>query len=94
MAFYVYIIRCCDGSYYTGYTRDIVQRVEEHNKGKASKYTSSRRPVELIYSESHATKGLAMKREIEIKGWNRMQKQTLIDGNMAGSKPSGEKHDR
>jgi len=88
LAFYVYILRCSDNSYYTGYARDIAQRVEEHNRGKASKYTSSRRPVELVYNESHATKGLAMKREYEIKQWSRARKQALIDGETAGSKRS------
>ena len=79
MTFYVYILRCSDGTFYTGYAREIARRVEEHNKGKASKYTSSRLPVELVYYESHATKGLAMKREYEIKQWSRARKQALID---------------
>ena len=80
MAFYLYILRCSDGTYYTGHARDISKRVKEHNRGKASKYTSGRRPVELVYSESYATRGLAAKREYEIKEWSRAKKQALIDG--------------
>ncbi|RJP26158.1 MAG: GIY-YIG nuclease family protein [Actinobacteria bacterium] len=93
LAFYVYILRCSDNTYYTGYTRDIVQRLEEHNKGKAAKYTSGRRPVELVYSEVHAAKGSAMRREMEIKRWSRAQKQALIDGSVEVVEPLGKTDD-
>lgn len=89
MAFYLYILRCSDDTYYTGLTLDIDKRIKAHNNGRASKYTSGRRPVELVYSESYATRGLAAKREYEIKRLSRVQKQALIDGDMAGLKPSG-----
>jgi putative endonuclease len=88
LAFYLYILRCSDDTYYTGLTRDIDKRIKAHNNGRASKYTSGRRPVELVYSESYATRGLAAKREYEIKQWSRAKKQALIDGEMAGPKPS------
>lgn len=86
MAFYLYILRCSDGTYYTGHTHDIGKRIEEHNKGKAAKYTSGRRPVELVHSESYETRGLAAKREYQIKRWSRARKQTLIDGDIAALK--------
>jgi putative endonuclease len=80
LAYYVYILRCSDGTYYTGYARDIARRLEEHNKGRAAKYTSGRRPVELVYYESFDDKSLAAKREYEIKQWSRAKKQALLDG--------------
>ena len=87
MAYYVYILRCSDGTYYTGYARDVARRLQEHNKGKAAKYTSGRRPVELVYYESCEDKSLAAKREYEIKQWSRARKQALIDGAASDSKP-------
>ena len=87
MAYYVYILRCSDGTYYTGYARDVGRRLQEHNKGRAAKYTSGRRPVELVYYESCEGKSLAAKREYEIKQWSRAKKQALIDGDAAASEP-------
>lgn len=87
MAYYVYILRCSDGTYYTGYARDVDRRLQEHNKGRAAKYTSGRRPVELVYYESCEDKSLAAKREYEIKQWSRAKKQALIDGDAAASEP-------
>ncbi|MGI5880213.1 MAG: GIY-YIG nuclease family protein [Syntrophomonadaceae bacterium] len=75
---YVYILRCHDQTYYTGYTTDLVRRVDQHNQGIASRYTRGRRPVELVYSEELPTKSLALKREIEIKKLERHQKEKLI----------------
>ena len=75
---YVYIIRCSDGTYYTGYTTDVKRRVREHNDGEGAKYTRGRLPVELIYSESYGTKSRAMSREYEIKQLTRKEKTELI----------------
>ncbi|NLT21042.1 MAG: GIY-YIG nuclease family protein [Syntrophomonadaceae bacterium] len=75
---YVYILRCIDQTYYTGYTTDLTRRVDQHNQGIASRYTRGRRPVELVYSEELSTKSLALKREIEIKKLKRPQKEKLI----------------
>ena len=75
---YVYILRCNDKTYYTGYTTDLTRRVDQHNQGIASRYTRGRRPVELVYSEELSTKSLALKREIEIKKLKRPQKEKLI----------------
>lgn len=76
--FYVYILQCSDGSLYTGYTVNIDKRVEEHNSGKASKYTRSRLPVQCVYFEEYLTKGEALRRELEIKSLSRQQKQAII----------------
>lgn len=76
---YVYILKCKDNTYYTGYTVNLDRRLEEHQQGLASKYTRGRTPVELVYWESLATKSEAMKREWQLKKLNRSQKQRLID---------------
>lgn len=78
---YVYILRCHDQTYYTGYTTDLSRRIDQHNQGIASRYTRGRRPVELVYSEELSTKSLALKREIEIKKLKRLQKEKLISSN-------------
>jgi putative endonuclease len=82
MKFFVYILRCADGTLYTGYTDDLKERVMTHNgetKKIGAKYTRGRRPVELVYSESFKTKSEAMKREVAIKQLTRSQKETLFD---------------
>lgn len=76
---FAYILRCADGSLYTGWTNDLSRRVAAHNAGQGAKYTRSRRPVELVYSEAFATKEEAMRREAEIKKLPREKKQELID---------------
>jgi putative endonuclease len=77
--YYVYILHCSDDTFYTGISSDIEKRVKEHNGSpKGAKYTRSRRPVKLVYSEVCATKGDALKREIAIKNLSRQQKERLI----------------
>lgn len=76
--YYVYILRCSDNTLYTGYTNDLENRINLHNKGVASKYTRSRRPVYLKYYEKHKTKNSALKRECEIKKLSRIEKIKLI----------------
>ena len=75
---FIYIVRCKDGSLYTGYAKDIEQRVAKHNSGQGAKYTKIRRPVELVYQEVFDTKSEAMKREYEIKTFSRQKKLQLI----------------
>ena len=75
---YTYIVKCSDGSLYTGWTTDVTRRVKEHNEGKGAKYTKSRRPVELVYYEAFETKQEAMKREYAIKQLSREEKEKLI----------------
>lgn len=76
--YFVYMLRCSDGSLYTGWTTDIEQRVMQHNAGKGSKYTRSRLPVACVYSEEFGTKEDAMRREYEIKQLSRTKKSELI----------------
>ena len=78
MPFFVYLLECCDGSYYCGYTKDIKKRVVTHNKGTGSKYTRARRPVKLIYFEESKSISSAMKREHAIKRLSRKEKEKLV----------------
>ena len=74
---YTYILRCADGTYYTGWTTDLEQRLKAHNQGTGAKYTRARRPVSLAYAELHETKSEAMKREAAIKKLSRKEKEAL-----------------
>lgn len=76
--FYVYMLKCSDNSIYTGYTDSLEERVKKHNSGKASKYTRSRLPVQIVYSEECNDKSTALKREIAIKALSRENKLKLI----------------
>lgn len=76
--YYVYILKCCDGTLYTGYTNNIEKRLRTHNIGKGAKYTRSRLPVRLIYFEQYQSKQKSMKREYEIKQLPRSKKLKLI----------------
>ena len=78
MTCYCYILECSDGTYYTGWTTDPERRVSQHNKGIGAKYTSTRRPVQMVYLEPHFTRTDAMKRELAIKKMKREQKSRLI----------------
>jgi putative endonuclease len=75
---YVYILKCKDGTLYTGYTNNLERRIKTHNSGKGAKYTRCRLPVELVYSEAYETKSDAMKREYYIKQMSRENKMKLI----------------
>ena len=75
---YVYIVECSDGSLYTGWTTDVAKRVEAHNSGKGAKYTRSRRPVKLVYTEELPTKEEALSREAQIKKLTSVNKRQLI----------------
>ena len=75
---YTYILRCADGTLYTGWTNDIDKRIRAHAAGKGGKYTRSRLPVTLIYTEKHESKREAMSREWHIKRMTRQEKLELI----------------
>lgn len=74
----VYILECRDGTLYTGYTVNIKERLKRHAEGKGAKYTRGRGPFTLRYQENFPTKSSALKREYEIKSWNRKKKWSLI----------------
>ena len=75
---FVYIVRCADGTLYTGYARDPREREKAHNTGLGAKYTSGRRPVRLVYSELCESRGEALSRERELKSWSRARKEALV----------------
>jgi len=79
MPFYCYIVKCCDGTYYTGWTTDPVRREKQHNAGTGARYTRMRRPVEMVYVEEQPDRTSAMKRELAIKQLRRVAKRTLIE---------------
>ena len=75
---FVYILRCADGSLYTGIAKDVDRRLEQHNAGTASRYTRSRLPVTMEFQEELPNQSLALKRELAIKALSRQQKEALI----------------
>lgn len=77
--YYVYILKCGDGSFYCGYTIDVEKRFEKHKSGKGAKYTRSRLPLEIVYIEEFETKSEALKRECSIKAMTRAQKEKLVE---------------
>lgn len=76
---YVYMVRCSDGSYYSGWSTDPVKRVRTHNSGRGARYTRSRLPVELVYTERCHNKSDALKREASLKKMTHAQKKQLAD---------------
>ena len=75
----VYIVRCADGSLYTGIAKSLARRIKEHNTGNSgAKYTRTRRPVALAYSETCDSRSLATKREMAIKRLTKLQKEALV----------------
>ncbi len=83
MAWFVYILKCRDGSFYVGMTDDPVRRIVAHNQGKGARYTRGRRPVSLVYWEKLSGRSEAQKREIEIKSFSKSKKQELVTGFLA-----------
>lgn len=80
MSYYIYILKCADGSFYTGYTNNLKRRINDHNNSKTgAKYTKTRRPVTLIHFEEFKTISEALKREAEIKNWTRKQKEIFLN---------------
>ena len=78
--FYTYIVECSDGTYYTGYTNNLKQRIALHNSGKGAKYTRDRRPVELVWKKEYRQFKPAFKLEKTIKKLTRLQKEALVKG--------------
>ena len=76
---YLYILRCGDGTLYTGITTDVEKRLEAHRAGKGAKYTRGRSPLEVVYREECATHSDALKRELEIKRLTRAEKEEMIE---------------
>src|SRR5713226_8440938 len=80
MAFWVYILKCADGSYYTGHTDDLNKRVGEHQSGELHGYTWDKRPVTLAFAQEFLTREEALASERQVKGWSRKKKEAMIRG--------------
>ena len=79
MPYYVYILLCKDGSYYTGYAEDIKRRIERHRKGQGARYTRMHEPEKIVYMEEFDNRSEAMEREREIKSLSHSKKRRLVD---------------
>jgi predicted GIY-YIG superfamily endonuclease len=80
LSFWVYILRCSDGSYYTGHTDNLEKRIVEHQAGVSEGYTSTRLPVALMFSQDFSTRDEALACERQIKGWSRKKKEAMMRG--------------
>ncbi|MDP8079641.1 GIY-YIG nuclease family protein [Phocoenobacter skyensis] len=80
MSHYMYILRCADGSFYTGSTRNLEARIWEHQNGEGANYTKKRLPIKLVYCEEYDRIDDAFFREKQVQGWNRQKKIALING--------------
>jgi predicted GIY-YIG superfamily endonuclease len=78
--FHVYILRCADGSYYTGHTDNLEMRFAQHKEGKIDSYTAKRLPVSLEFAQEFVTRIEALEMEMRIKGWSRKKKEALMRG--------------
>ena len=94
MSFWVYMLRCSDGSYYTGHTDDLEARIGKHQSGEIPGYTSTRRPVELVFSQPCVTRAEALGAELQIKRWSRAKKEALCQGDWQQVKRLSRGNDR
>ena len=77
-SYFVYLLLCDDGSYYTGYTNNVALRFERHKKGYGARYTRIRRPKRVVYVEEFRTRGAAIRRELQIKSLSHREKHRLV----------------
>ena len=84
MPFWIYILRCADGSYYTGHTDNLEKRIGEHQTGACGGYTATRLPVELVWSQECASRVEALTGELQIKGWSRKKKEAMMRSDWIG----------
>ncbi|HEY4489975.1 MAG TPA: GIY-YIG nuclease family protein [Candidatus Paceibacterota bacterium] len=77
--YFVYILKCGNGTLYTGITTDVNRRFNEHKNGKGGHYTKSSKVVSVLYTEKHQDRSSALKREAQLKGWRREKKLNLIE---------------
>lgn len=84
MAFWIYLLHCADGSYYTGHTDNLEQRLAQHETGTFDGYTADRKPLRLVYSQELPSREEALAAEMQIKRWSRRKKEALIRGDFDG----------
>jgi predicted GIY-YIG superfamily endonuclease len=78
--FWVYVLRCADDSYYVGHTDNLAMRLAQHQAGELAGYTKTRRPVQLVYSDTFGSRDEAFAAEQQLKGWSRKKKEALVRG--------------
>ena len=83
MNFWVYMLQCADRSYYVGHTDELEKRVLQHERGECGGYTSTHRPVRLVFTQAFALREEALAAELQIKGWSRKKKEALVQGDWA-----------
>jgi putative endonuclease len=88
---WMYILKCSDGSYYVGSTKNLNLRIIQHQSGKGSRYTSGRLPVELVYGEEYDGVSDAYYREKQVQNWGRAKREALINGNLEALPPLAKK---
>ena len=93
MSFYVYILRCADGSYYAGHTDNLEARLAAHRTGALRGYTYSRRPVRVVFRQQFLSRDEAFMAERQIKGWSRRKKEALIRGDWSSLRRHSQPHD-
>ncbi|MCD5410994.1 MAG: GIY-YIG nuclease family protein [Clostridiales bacterium] len=91
---YTYMLECSDGKFYTGWTVDLVKRVDDHNAGKGAKFTRARLPVNLIYWEEQVTRSEAQKREYVVRNLKRKEKELLLEKFRQESEHANKNHDK
>lgn len=92
MAFWVYLLHCADGSYYTGHTDNLEQRVAQHEAGTFGGYTADRKPLRLAYSQELPSREEALAAEMQIKRWSRRKKEALIRSDWEGLRRAAKKN--
>ena len=90
---FVYMLKCADGSFYVGSTRDVGRRVIAHNEGRGAVFTAKRRPVEFVFAERHKDMEEAVERERQLKRWSRAKKIALIEADFVGLRNLSKSHD-
>jgi predicted GIY-YIG superfamily endonuclease len=91
MSFWLYLLRCTDGSYYTGHTDNLEQRIAQHEAGTFEGYTATRRPLLLMYSQEFSSREEALAAEMQVKRWNRAKKEALVRGDFDGLRKAAKK---
>jgi predicted GIY-YIG superfamily endonuclease len=91
MSFWVYILRCGDGSYYTGHTDNLQKRLAQHDAGSFDGYTVDKKPLQLVYSQEFSSRDDALASEIRIKRWSRRKKAALISKDWAALRQAAKK---
>ncbi|PPE73806.1 GIY-YIG nuclease family protein [Solimonas fluminis] len=84
MPFWLYILHCADGSYYTGHTDNLELRIAQHDDGTFKGYTETRKPVKLVYSQDFSSRNDALAAEMQVKRWSRAKKEALVRGDLSG----------